>query len=262
MKQTVPKVNIVLLILAALVNMATLKDEGGDNHGAASDEVEWLSWKNQHRQSLTVTISPRADRLTPLEYDGPIFLQLTLTDVPEGALVLPRWSAQMIAPDGETWTTDGDFSTSVESEDEPGVFEVITQVGRLCEDGETTDDDCMPCIASAGCIINIDVDFCYAVGDRTVEAIVALTDSEGQPFSLTCREGTDSEPCTHLRDWIDATGETLEPGFVRVSNDVRGMSVKHRAWRRSTSPADHWPACTLGHQRPCLKGVLRERMDR
>ncbi|MEE2786535.1 MAG: hypothetical protein VX589_04285 [Myxococcota bacterium] len=213
MKPRVPRLNVLLLILAALVNMATLKEEGGDNRGEASDEVEWLSWKNQHRQNLTVTILPMADRLAPLDYDGSIFLQVSLSRVPERYTALPRWAASMMTASGEIWAMDGDFPTLNEAEGEPRGYDISEQLGRLCGDGETADDDCIPCHAAAGCVVNVDVDFCYTVGDSTVEAIVALTDSEGQPFSLTCPEDTDSEPCTRLRDWVEVSGMSLQPGL-------------------------------------------------
>ena len=213
MKRPIPRLNMILLILAALVNMATLKSEGGDNRGESSGEVDWLSWKDQHRQSLTVTILPVEDRLAPLDYEGPLYLQVSLTQVPDRFTAVPRWAARMMSSEGDAWTANGDFPTRIEAEDEAKVYDISGQIGRLCADGETMKDDCIPCYASAGCVVNVDVDFCYTVGDSTVEAIVALTDSEGQPFSLTCPENTDSEPCTRLRDWVDVSGVSSEPGL-------------------------------------------------
>ena len=213
MKQSVPPSNILLLLFAALVNMATLKNEGGDNHAESSEEVEWLSWQNQHRQRLTVTILPMDDRLGPVGYDGPIYLQVSLTKVPERSEAVPRWAVSMMSAEGVIWSTDGDFPPLLEAEGEPGAYVISKQIGRLCGDGELPDDGCVPCDLSDGCVLNVEADFCYVVGDHTVGAIVALTDAEGEPFSLTCLENTDSEPCTRLRDWVDALGETSEPGL-------------------------------------------------
>jgi len=213
MKRAVPPLNIVLLLFAAVVNMATLKSEGGDNHAEASEEVEWLSWKNQHRQQLTVTILPIDGRLELVDYDGPIYLQVSLTKVTERSAAVPRWAVSMISPEGPTWATDGDFPPLLEAESESGAYVISRQIGRLCENGEMADDGCIPCYLSDGCVLNVEVDFCYTVGDHTVSAIVALTDANGEPFYLTCPENTDSEPCTRLRDWVDASGMASEPGL-------------------------------------------------
>ena len=212
MKRPVPLINIVLLLFTAAVNMATLKNEGGDNHGETSEEVEWLSWNNQHRQRLTVTIQPIDDRLEPVGHDGPIYLQVSLIKVPERSDAVPRWAVSTMSNDGP-WATDGDFPPLLEAEGDPGEHVITRQIGRLCERGERADDGCIPCYLSDGCVVNVEVDFCYTVGDHTVGAVVALTDADGEPFSLTCLENTDSEPCTRLRDWIDASGESSEPGL-------------------------------------------------
>jgi hypothetical protein len=211
LKRRVPWPNFVLLLLAAAVNMATLKAEGGDNHGEASAEVEWLSWKNQHRQRLTVTISPMADRLVPLDYDGSIHLQVSLDRVPDRVADLPRWAVSIMTSEGGLWSLDGKFSALEEAEE--SAHDIGAQVGRLCDDTETADDGCVPCPASTGCVLTVEVDFCYTVGDRTVQAKVTLTDSNEQPFSLECLEDTDSMPCTNLRDWLDAVGVSSEPGL-------------------------------------------------
>lgn len=213
MKRTVPPLNIALLLFAAVVNMATLKSEGGDNQAESAEEVEWLSWRDQHRQQLSVTILPIDDRLELVDYDGPIYLQLSLTRIPERATAVPRWAVNLMSSEGPTWTADGDFPPVTEAEGEPSAYVINRQVGRLCEDGETADDDCIPCYLSAGCALNVEVDFCYTVGDHTVGAVVALTDADGEPFYLTCPENTDSEPCTRLRDWVEASGMSSEPGL-------------------------------------------------
>jgi len=211
LRRRVPWLNVVLLLLAAAVNMATLKQEGGDNHGEASAEVEWLSWNNQHRQRLTVTILPVDDRLAPFDYNGSIYLQVVLEDVLDSVATLPRWTVSVVTSEGEFWALGGGFSSLAEADG--STHDIGAQVGRLCEDTETADDGCIPCSASTGCVLTVEVDFCYTVGDHTVQAKVALTEANGLPFSLTCEEDTDSEPCTKLRDWVDAVGVLSEPGL-------------------------------------------------
>ena len=213
MKRPVPLINIVLLVFAAVVNMATLKSEGGDNQAESSDEVEWLSWRDQHRQRLTVTVLPIEDRLELVDYDGPIHLQVSLTKIPERSTAVPRWAVSVMSSEGPTWASDGDFPPLLEAEGEPSAYMVSKQIGRLCENGEMADDGCIPCSLSEGCVLNVEVDFCYTVGDHTVGAIVALTNADGEPFYLMCPENTDSEPCTRLRDWVDASGRASEPGL-------------------------------------------------
>ena len=67
------------LLFAAVVNMATLKSEGGDN---------WLSQLKRLRFSWRIntasnrTILPIDDRLELVDYDGPIYLQLSPTKSP------------------------------------------------------------------------------------------------------------------------------------------------------------------------------------
>jgi hypothetical protein len=209
----IPWTNLLLLLFAAVVSMATLKGEGGDNHGEASAKVEWLSWNDQHRQRLTVTIFSVDERLAPLDYVGPIYLQVGLRHVPESVLDSPRWAASGTTSEGDVWALDGEFTDVGAEIDQSRSHDISAQVGRLCEGAETVEDGCIPCYASVGCVLSVEVDFCYVVGDHTVGATVSLTDSSGQPFSFECLEDTDSEPCTRLRDWIDAVGASSDPGL-------------------------------------------------
>ena len=213
----IPWLNLLLLLLAATVSMATLAGEGGDNHGGAEAGVGWLSWQDQHRQRLTVTVNPVEDRLDPLDHEGPIFVVLTLNRVTPSLAESPRWALSIQLPEGGLWAESGSFADNggeVEMEDSGhSTGELSAQVGRLCEENETGDDGCIPCQITTGCALTVEVDYCYAVGDHTVKASFSLVDSSSKPLALECLEGADSEPCNRLRDWIDAVGESSEPGL-------------------------------------------------
>ena len=209
-----PLLNVLLLLCAATVTLATLKADSDGSSGSSSDDHEWLG---EDRQRLLVQIAPVADRLDGFGYSGALFLGVQIDHIPESKAELPHWSLSMVTSDGELFALDGTFDAfggEIQIEDNGTKNGDLSSVmGRLCESGETADDDCIPCSTDAGCFLHVEVDLCYSVGDRHTRAGVAITRDTGEAFELECAEEADSSPCRSLNEWLNLKGEPSEAGL-------------------------------------------------
>lgn len=209
-----PLLNILLLLCAAAVTMATLvSDEDGSSGRSEKDH----SWLGSDRQRLRVEIAPMGDRVDVFDYSGGIFLKVVLEHTPESQVDLPRWAMSMVMSDGEIFNRNGAFETfggEIQIEDDGSKNgDLSSLIGRLCEGGETADDDCIPCLTDTGCVLHVEVDLCYSVGDSHTRAAVAIARDTGETFALECAEEADSTPCKILDEWLQLEGEPSEPGL-------------------------------------------------
>ena len=77
-KRRPPLLNILLLLCAATVTLATLKSGDGST-GRSQQDIEW---HGEDRQRLLVQIGPLAGRLDDFDYGGGLMLRLQLDHIP------------------------------------------------------------------------------------------------------------------------------------------------------------------------------------
>ena len=196
-----PLSNVIILLCAAAASLATLKDSG--HSGQSWARADWSG----DSQSILVTVEPVGDRLDAFDYDGPLYINLEMSDILENAADLVSWNLSMDTSSGEAFSLSGGFTFDdySGSEDEQGFYgNISTRVAPLCANADDTTSGCIPCFIEEGCTLSIDVDLCYTNTLERMNIGISIAQSDGEIFSNECAEGDDVEPCATLDAWIEA----------------------------------------------------------
>lgn len=206
-KQGLPLANIILVCIAALASLASLKDGGSAGRSTASE-----SWTGQGR-SFTVTMLPVEDRLETFDYDGDLYLDLELENIVENAVDQITWTLTVGTESAEAFIKTGGvtFDEYNGQEDSRGFYGyAIARLGVLCQDKDGTTDGCIPCDSGVGCSFTIAIDLCYPDFSVRKGFSVRITEEDGSYFYLSCSDTPDTTPCSALSEWLTLESTPLE----------------------------------------------------
>lgn len=195
--------NLTLVLLVALVTLATSPVDDGRAVGASDTHEEWKA----PRQRFDVVIQPISDRIAPFDYSGELFLAVTIGYVPEELEAAPRWSI-WVEEAGQTFELAGEFEYlggEIQTQDNGDQHRDIEgSMGRLCHTGETSNNGCIPCPVESGCSLTVEVDLCDASMTGFMHAHVQIARESGDIFEVTCIDGDGTKGiCDGLDDWVE-----------------------------------------------------------
>ena len=208
-------INIDLVVIVSFVTLATSPTDDGETTGTSDTLEEWKA----PRQRFDVVIQPMSTRIDTFNYSGDLSLAVTIGYVPEDREDAPRWS-MWIEEEGGTFELTGDFDYlggESQTQDNGDRHRDITgSIGRLCHDGETSDDGCVPCHVETGCSLTVEVDACDSTITGFMHARVQILKDDGEHFELTCFDGDGTKStCHRLDEWVEMDMVTT-PGTSSV----------------------------------------------
>jgi len=225
-----PALNMLALVVAAAASLATLAD--GTPSGRSS---AWTEWSGEGGV-VHITIDP-GDRSDGFGYDGTVYLDIEMLDVPEGAVDVMRWALTADPEGGEPFSSEGgfifgDYSGEVRGGQDYG--EAEARLGPLCDFGASLPDDlpeggCIPCSAQLGCTLTLVVDRCAPVDRRDTRIGVTLARADGHTFHVDCPEDSDQTPCDRLNDWIQLETTPLQERLCSAQGGLGGEDREPRA---------------------------------
>lgn len=196
-------INGGLVALVAAVTLATSPVDDGQTTGSSDTREEWSS----DRQAFELNVLPMADRIDSFNYSGELYLAVNIGFVPDELVSAPRWSVQLKEGDG-VFERTGDFAYAggeIQTQDNGTMHRFIRgTVGRLCHQGESSDDGCVPCAVETGCSLTVEIERCTPALSGFMMAIVEISRDTGAIFELTCFDGDGTKPICHgLDDWLE-----------------------------------------------------------
>ena len=188
--------------------MATLKADYSS--GRSSEYTGWP--RAESRQRFKVIIAPVENRLISLDYDGDVYLELSVKFIQDISAGDALWALTGTSTGQAMFKLGGgfpDFGGDVGTEDNGDVFgDAIVRIGKLCPNEQAMTEGCLPCLD--GCTLTIDADRCAEAGDEIHSSVIRIVREDGTRFEVRCDDGEDIQPCSELDSWLSVEEESLD----------------------------------------------------
>ena len=196
-------IDLALCLFVAGITLATSEVDDGKSTGASSTHEEWRA----PSQAFEVTVQPVGDRVASIDYSGSYWLAIRIHYIPQALEGAPRWAVQF-TEDGETIELRGDFiyeDGEVQTQDNGELHRDIRgEIGRLCHEGETSKDGCLPCVVETGCTFRLEIDACDPAITGFIQANLDIARDDNELFEWLCVDGDGSDGiCDGLSTWLD-----------------------------------------------------------